>query len=139
MTSNPASGTGIYTYTNAHDSQSSTLPQVSTCSQPNSQHSQSTVDMTTPTLMVNGPQLKSNLQQPPPAPVAQTNPQINYCARPQQFNHSSSPQVNTLLTPPQQFNTHFPQSFNPQVQPPTFHSSHILTAHLQVVPTLLFW
>ena len=76
--------------------------------------------------MVNGPQFCSNLQQPPPAPVLQTNQQTNYYPRQQQFNHSSSPQVNTLLTPPQQFNMHIPQSFNLQVPPPTFHSTHLL-------------
>ena len=49
--------------------------------------------------MVNGPQFQPNLQQPPPAPVVQTN------------------QPTTLLTPHQPFNTHLPQSFNPQVPP----------------------
>ena len=74
----------------------------------------------TPTLMVNSPPFQQGLQQQPPVPVSQTNQQNNYHARPQQFNHNSSPWVSPLLTPPQQFNTHIPQPFNPQVPPPYF-------------------
>ena len=76
------------------------------------QHSQSTIHVQTPTLMVNGPQFQPNLQQLPPALVVQTNQPTNY--------HTQQQQANTLLTQPQPFNTHLPQSFNPQVPPPYF-------------------
>ena len=77
-------------------------------------HSQSIIRVQTPTLMVNGPQFKTNLQQPPPppAPVVQTNRPTNY--------HTQQQQANTLLTQPPPFNTHLLQSFNPQVPPPYF-------------------
>ena len=118
-TSNPASGTGIYTY---HISLSDTSPPQSLPSQPHSQQSQSTVDVTTPTLMVNNPPFQQGLQQQPPAPVPQAKQQANYRVRPQQFNQQfaqpSFPQVSPLLMPPQQFNMHVPQPFNPQVPPP---------------------
>ena len=120
-TSNPASGTGIYTN---HDSLSNTSPQQSSPSQPHSQQSQSTVDVTTLRLMVNNPPFQQGLQQQPPAPVPQANQQANYQVRPQQFNQQfaqpSFPQVSPLLMPPQQFNTHIPQPFNLQVPPPYF-------------------
>ena len=120
-TSNPASGTGIYTY---HNSLSNTSPQPSSPSQPHSQQSQSTVDITTLTLMVNNPPFQQGLQQQPPAPIPQANQQATYQVRPQQFNQQfaqpSFPQVSPLLMPPQQFNTHVPQPFNPQVPPPYF-------------------
>ena len=74
-TSNPANGTGIYTY---HNSLSNTSPQQSSPSQPHSQQSQSTVDVTTLTLMVNNPPFQQGLQQQPPAPVPQANQQANY-------------------------------------------------------------
>ena len=134
-TRNPDSGTGIYTY---HNPQSSISPQLSAHSQSDSQHSQSTVHVTTPTLMVNSGPFQQGLQQWPRAPVSQINQQTNYHTRPQQFNRNPLPQFSPLLTPPQQFNMHIPQPFNPQVTPPTFHSIHLLTAHLWVVMTLLF-
>ena len=62
--------------------------------------------------MVNRPQFQTNLQQPPQAPVVQTNQPTNY--------HTQQQQANTLLTQPQPFNTHLPHSFNPQVPPPYF-------------------
>ena len=49
-----------------------------TCSHQLTTHSQSTIHVQTPTLMVNGQQFQSNLQQPPPAPVVQTNQPTNY-------------------------------------------------------------
>ena len=82
--------------------------------------------------MVNSSPFQQGLQQQPPAPVSQTNQQTNYHVRPQQFNHNPSPQVSPLLTQPQQFSMHIPQPFNPQVPPPTFHSIHLLTAHLSI-------
>ena len=106
-TNNPASGTGTSTHYHAQNIQSCT-----SWSPTDYQHSQSTIHVQTPTLMVNGPQFQPNLQQPPPAPVVQTNQPTNY--------HMRQQQANTLLTPPQPFNTHLPQSFNPQVPPPYF-------------------
>ena len=111
-TNNPISGTGTSTDYHAPNIPSCTSSQSNTQSPTDYQHSHSTIHVQTPTLMVNGPQFQPNLQQPPPAPVAQTNQATN-CHTPQQ-------QANTLPTQPQQFNTHLPQSFNPQVSPPYF-------------------
>ena len=72
-------------------------------------HSQYIIHVQTPTLMVNGLQFQTDLQQPPPTPVVQTNQPTNY--------HTQQQQANTLLTQPQPFNTHLLQSFNPQVPP----------------------
>ena len=82
----------------------------------NTQQSQSTVGITTPTLMMNNPQFQQGFQQQPPAPVPWVNQQANYQVRPQQFNQQftqpSLPQVSPLLMPP--------QPLNPQVPPPYF-------------------
>ena len=82
-TSNPASGTGIY---QNHNQSSNTSPQHSSPSQQHSQQSQSTVGITTPTLMVKNPPFQQGLQQQPPAPIPPVNQQTNYQVRPQQFN-----------------------------------------------------
>ena len=107
----------------------------------NTLNSQSTVGVTTPTLMVNNPQFQQGFQQQPPAPVPQINQQANYQVRPQQFNQQftqpSLPQVSPLLTPPQPPNTQVSQPFNPQVPPPTFHNIHLLIVHLWAVAILL--
>ena len=112
-TSNPASGTGIYQNTSQF---SNTSPPHSSHSQQHSQQSQSTVGITTPTLTVTNPPFQQNFQHQPPPPVPQVNEQMNYQARPQQFNQQLSqpplPQISSLLMPP--------QSFNPQVPPPYF-------------------
>ena len=82
-TSNPARGTGIYQNLNQF---SNTSPQHSSPSQQHSQQSQSTVGITTPTLMVNNSRFQQGFQQQPPAPVPQVNQQANYQVRSQQFN-----------------------------------------------------
>ena len=125
-TSNPASGTGIYTY---HNLPSNTSPQHSSHSQQHSQQSQSTVGVTTPTLMVNNPPLfQQGFQKQPQAQIPQANQQFN-----QQITQPSFSQVSPSLTPPQQFNTHIPQPFSPQVPPPTFHNIPLLIALLWAV------
>ena len=85
--------------------------------QQHSPQSQSTVGVTTPTLMVNNPQFQPGLQghQQPPAQVPPVNQQANYQARPppqckQQFSQTPLPQISPLIMPPQQY--------NPQVPPP---------------------
>ena len=78
MTNNPASGTGTSTHYHAPNSPSCISSQSNTQSPTDYQHSQSTIHVQTPTLMVNGPQFQLNLQQPPPAPVVQTNQPTNY-------------------------------------------------------------
>ena len=112
-TSNPVSGTGIYQNTSQF---SNTSPPHSSHSQQHSQQSQSTVGVTTPTLTVTNPQFPQSFQHLPPAPVPQVNKQLNYQARPPQFNQQftqpSLPQVSPLLM--------LPQPFNPQVLPPYF-------------------
>ena len=65
-TNNPASGTGTSTHYYAQNIQSCTSSQSNTWSLTDYQHSQSTIHVQTPTLMVNGPQFQPNLQQPPP-------------------------------------------------------------------------
>ena len=111
-TNNPTSGTGSSTHYHTPNIPSCTSSQSNTQSPTDYPHSQSTIHVQTPTLMVNGPQFQINLQQPPPAPVVQTNRPTNY--------HTQQQQANTLLTQPQPFNTHLPQSFNPLVPPPYF-------------------
>ena len=112
-TNNPANGTGTSTHNHAQNIPSCTSSQSNRRSPTDYQHSQSTIHVQTPTLMVNGPQFQPNLQQPPPpSPVVQTNQPTNY--------HTQQQQANTLLTQPQPFNTYLPQSFNPQVPPPYF-------------------
>ena len=91
MTSNPVSSTGIY---QNHNQFSNTSPQHSSPSQQHSQQSQSTVGLTTPTLMVNNPPFQQGLQQQPPAPIPPVNQQTNYQVRPQQFNQ----QFTTITT-----------------------------------------
>ena len=112
-TSNHARGTGIYQNLNQF---SNTSPQHSSPSQQHSQQSQSTVGITTPTLIVNNPQFQQGFQQQPPAPVPQVNQQANYQVRSQQFNQQftqpSLPQGSPLLMPPQPSNTQVLQSFN---------------------------
>ena len=71
------------------------------------QQSQSTVGVTTPTLIVNSPQVQPGLHAQP----QQINQQPLYQVRPL-LNQPFIPQVNLLLTPPQAFNT--------QVLPPNF-------------------
>ena len=117
-TSNHARGTGIYQNLNQFPN---TSPQHSSPSQPHSQQSQSTVGVTTPTLMVNNPQFQQGFQQQSPAPVRQVNQQANYQVRPQQFNQQftqpSLPQVSPLLMPPQPFNSQVPPPYFPQHPP----------------------
>ena len=104
-TNNPTGGTGTSTHYHTPNIPSCTSSQSNTQSPTDYQYSQSTIHVQMPTLMVNGPQFQPNLQQPPPAPVVQTNQPTNY--------HTRQQQANTLLTQPQPFNTHLPQSFNP--------------------------
>ena len=61
-------------------------------------------------LIVNAPQLQSNLHQAPPPPLAQNNQSTNY--------HTNQQQMHTPPTQP--FNAQLPQSFNPHVPPPYF-------------------
>ena len=116
--SNHARGTGIYQNLNQF---SNTSPQHSSPSQQHSQQSQSTVGVTTPTLMVNNQQFQQGFQQQPQAPVPQVNQQANYQVRSQQFNQQftqpSLPQVSPLLTPPQPFNPQVPPPYFPQYPP----------------------
>ena len=77
-TNNPTGGTGTSTHYHAPNLPSFTSSQSNTGSPTDYQHSQSTIHVQTPTLMVNGPQFQPNLQQPPPAPVVQTNHPTNY-------------------------------------------------------------
>ena len=72
-TNNPTSGTGTSTHYHAPKTPSCTSLQSNTRSPTDYPHSQSTIHVQTPTLMVNGQQFQSNLQQPPPAPVVETN------------------------------------------------------------------
>ena len=119
--SDHARATGIYQNLNQF---SNTSLQHGSSSQQHSQQSQSTVGITTPTLMVYNPQFQQGFQQQPPAPVPQVNQQANYQVRPQQFNQQftqpSLPQGSPLLMPLQPFNTQVLQPFNPQVPPPYF-------------------
>ena len=71
-TSNPASGTGNY---QNHNQSSNTSPQHSSPSQQHSQQSQSTVVITTPTLMVNNLPFQQGLQRQPSAPIPPVNQQ----------------------------------------------------------------
>ena len=123
MTSNPASGTGIYQNTSQF---SNTSPPHSSHSQQHSQQSQSTVGITTPTLPVINPQFPQNFQHLPPAPVSQVNQHLNYQVRSPYFQQFTQPQVSPLQIPP--------QPFNPQIPPP-----YLLIALLWAVMTLLFW
>ena len=72
-TNNPASGTGTSTHYHTPNIPSCTSSQSNMQSPTDYPHSQSTIHVQTPTLMVIGPQFQTNLQQPPPAPVVQTN------------------------------------------------------------------
>ena len=87
----------------------------------NTQQSQSTVSITTPTLTVTNPQFQQSFQHQPPAPVPQVNQQTNYQVRPQQFNQQFTqpplPQVSPLLMPPQPFNPQVPPPYFPQYPP----------------------
>ena len=61
-------------------------------------HSQSTVHVQTPTLMVNRPQFQTNLQQPPPAQIVPTNQPTNHHTQQQQANRkiqSGSTEIST--------------------------------------------
>ena len=106
-TSSPASGTGIY---QNHDQfQNTSLNHNSPQQQ---QQSQSTVGVTTPTLVVNNPQIRPGLHAQP----QQINLQSPYQVRPP-LNQPFIPHVNPLLTPPQAFNTQVPPPYFPQYPP----------------------
>ena len=106
-TSNPASGTGIY---QNHDQfQNTSLNHNSPQQQ---QQSQSTVGVTTPTLIVNNPQVRPGLHAQP----QQFNQQPPYQVSPP-LNKPFIPQVNPLLTPPQAFNTQVLPPYFPQYPP----------------------
>ena len=104
--SNPANGTGIYK--NSSESQNHSPQQ-------RSQQSASTMNMSTPMLIVNNP-LQSGPQQGQqqhPPPNQPTNSPIRHNQFNQQFQQPPVPQVSPLMAPPQQY--------NPQIPPPYFH------------------
>ena len=109
--SNPANGPGIY--------KNSSQPHNN--SQQHSQQSASTMNISTPTLMVNnslqlGPQQGNQQQHLPPQipPTNQpTNSPIRHNQLNQQFQQPPVPQVSPLMAPPQQY--------TPQIPLPYFH------------------
>ena len=109
--SNPANGTGIYQ--NNPQFQNNSPQQCS-------QQSQSTVGISTSTLMVNNPPFQEGLhgqQQQPSTQTSQANQQAIFQVSPQHFNQQFHqlpvPQVGSLTAQPLQY--------NPQVLPPYFH------------------
>ena len=108
--SNPANGTGIYK--NSSQSQNHSPQQ-------HSQHSTTTMNMSTPMLMVNNPLQSApqqGQQQHPPPQMPPSNWPGNSLIRHNQFNQQFQqppmPQVSPLMAPPQ---------YNPQIPPPYFH------------------
>ena len=105
--SNLANGQGIYKNSSqSHDNSP----------QQHSQQSASTVNMSTPTLMVNnplqpGPQ-QGKQQHPPPPPNHPTSSPIRHNQFNRPFQQPLVPQVSPLMAPPQEY--------NPQVPPPYF-------------------
>ena len=103
-TSNAASGPGIYPNTSQF---LNTSPPHTSHPQQHSQQSQSTVDITTPTLPVTNPPFPHNFQHLPPV-----NQQLNYQVQPLHFQQFTQSHMGPLQMPP--------QPFNPQILPPYF-------------------
>ena len=108
-TSNPASSTGIY---QNHDQFQNISLNHNSPQQQQPKQSQSTVGVTTPTMIVNNPQVQPVLHAQP----QQINQQPPYQVRPP-LNQPFIPQVNPLLTPPQAFNTQVLPPYFPQYPP----------------------
>ena len=105
QSSNPAYGPGIYK--NSSQSHNNSPQQ-------HSQQSVSTVNMSTPMLMVNnqlppGPQ-QGKQQHPPPPPTHPANSPIKHNQFNQQFQQPPVPQVSPLVAPPQEHNPQVPPS-----------------------------
>ena len=130
-TSNPANGTG--TYQNNAQFQTNSPQQ-------HSQQSQSTLGISTPTLMVNDPPVQGGLhnqQQPQSTQVSQPNQQPNFQISPQHFNQKFHqppvPQVSPLNAQPPQYNPHIPAPYFHQYPPansPSVDSNESLLARV---------
>ena len=123
-TSNPASGSGIYDSKSNPDISSpsnSSLPQ-------DSQQSQSTVGITTPTFMVNNSPRQ-------PGPTTGPNQPLQYFTQHfnPQFSQPPSSQVSPLLHPGQPFNPQIPLPYFPQYAPSNSLSMGSEASYLAVI------
>ena len=128
--SNPANGTGIYK--NSSQSQNHS-PQ-------HSQQSASTMNISTPMLMVNnplqsGPRQGQQQHSPPqmPPPNRPANSPIRHNQFSQQFEQPPMPQVSQLMAPPQQYNPHIPPPYfhhYPPTNSPSVDSNELLLARV---------
>ena len=134
--SNPANSTGIY---------QNNQPFQNVSPKQHSQQSQSTVGASTPTLMVNNPQLQPGLQgqhQQLPPPAQPVNQQANFQVRPQQFNHDFQqpplPQASPHMASPYQYNPQVPPPYYPQYPPPPT-SSPSVGSNDSLLESVLHW